>query len=147
MRAGAPRRRDVAVHGALRKSRPCFGLVELCGVSRVVLRPEGGLVLQGSTAGKKGVLEVVVEETADGGHVDVSKARQSARELRDDGTRPPAIDHSRSVMSWPFEELLQTDAACFLTVDCCGSSWPTPKCIVLKFRFHKQDRNGRLCKP
>lgn len=58
--------------------RPCFGVMELCGVSSVVLRPEGGLVLQRSAAREKGVLEVVVEQTADGGHVDVSKARQSA---------------------------------------------------------------------
>lgn len=61
--------------------RPCFGLMELCGVSSAVLRPEWGLVLQRSTAREKGVLEVVVEETADGGHVDVCKARQSAREV------------------------------------------------------------------
>lgn len=40
--------------------------------------PEGGLVLQRRAAREKGVLEVVVEQAADGGHVDVSKARQSA---------------------------------------------------------------------
>lgn len=43
-----------------------------------MFRAEGGLVLQGSTAREKGMLEVVVEQAADGGHVDVSKARESA---------------------------------------------------------------------
>lgn len=51
----------------------------LCGryAGRPVLRP-GGLVLQWVAARKKRVLEVIVEEAADGGHVDVSKARESA---------------------------------------------------------------------
>lgn len=43
-----------------------------------MLRPEGGLVLQGSAAREEGVLEVVVEQAADGGHVDVRKAGETA---------------------------------------------------------------------
>lgn len=35
-------------------------------------------MLQGSAAREKGVLEVVVEQAADGGHVDVSEAREPA---------------------------------------------------------------------
>lgn len=42
---------------------------------------EGRLVLQGGPAREKGVLEVVVEHAADGGHVDVSKARETTREV------------------------------------------------------------------
>ena len=36
--------------------------------------PERRLMLQGGTPGEEGVLEVVVEQAADGGHVDVGKA-------------------------------------------------------------------------
>lgn len=43
-----------------------------------MLGPEGGLVLQGSAAREERVLEVVVEQAADGGHVDVGKARESS---------------------------------------------------------------------
>lgn len=35
-------------------------------------------MLQRGAAREKGVLEVVVEQATDGGHVDVGKARQSA---------------------------------------------------------------------
>jgi len=59
----------------------CLHPAELGGdadTSRTVFRPEGGLVLQGSAPREKGVLEVVVEQAADGGHVDVRKARQPA---------------------------------------------------------------------
>lgn len=42
---------------------------------------EGGLVLQGGPAREEGVLEVVVEHAADGGHVDVSKAREATGEV------------------------------------------------------------------
>lgn len=42
---------------------------------------EGRLVLQGGPAREEGVLEVVVEQAADGGHVDVSKARETTREV------------------------------------------------------------------
>lgn len=45
---------------------------------RTVLRPEGGLVLERGAAGEESVLEVVVEEAANGGHVDVGEARQAA---------------------------------------------------------------------
>lgn len=38
-----------------------------------LLGPEWGLVLQRGTAGEEGVLQVVVEQAADGGHVDVSE--------------------------------------------------------------------------
>lgn len=53
----------------------------LCGdtnASWTLFGPEGGLVLQGGAAREKGVLEVVVEQAADGGHVDVSETRESA---------------------------------------------------------------------
>lgn len=43
---------------------------------------EGGLVLQGGAAREEGVLEVVVEHAADGGHVDVSEARETTGEVR-----------------------------------------------------------------
>lgn len=46
--------------------------------SRTVFRPEGGLVLKGSTAREKGVLEVIVEQAANGGHIDVCKSRESS---------------------------------------------------------------------
>lgn len=35
---------------------------------------EGGLVLQGGPAREEGVLEIIVEHAADGGHVDISEA-------------------------------------------------------------------------
>lgn len=38
-------------------------------------RAERRLVLQGGASGEEGVLEVVVEQTADGRHVDVCEAR------------------------------------------------------------------------
>lgn len=38
-------------------------------------------MLQGGPAREEGVLEVVVEHAADGRHVDVSKARETAREV------------------------------------------------------------------
>lgn len=47
-----------------------------------MFRTEGRFVLQGIAAGKKGVLEVVVEQAADGRHVDVSEAGQAAGEIR-----------------------------------------------------------------
>lgn len=54
-----------------------IGHVELqVNTSRTVVC-EGRLVLQGGPAREEGVLEVVVEHTADGGHVDVSKAREA----------------------------------------------------------------------
>lgn len=59
----------------------CFGPMELWGeaaTSRTVFRPEGGLVLKGSTAREKGVLEVIVEQAANGGHIDVCKSRESS---------------------------------------------------------------------
>lgn len=43
---------------------------------------EGQLVLQGRPAREEGVLEVIVEHAADGGHVDVSKAGETTREVR-----------------------------------------------------------------
>lgn len=72
--------------------------------SGAVLRPEGGLVLQGSTAREKGVLEVVVEQAADGGHVDVSKARESAREVGGVVVRPeetPELTVEDALRLWP----------------------------------------------
>lgn len=50
------------------------------GAGRTVVR-EGGLVLQGGPPREEGVLEVVVEHAADGGHVDVSKARKATGEV------------------------------------------------------------------
>lgn len=50
------------------------------GAGRTVVC-EGGLVLQGGPAREEGVLEVVVEHAADGGHVDVSKARKATGEV------------------------------------------------------------------
>ena len=57
-------------------------------VGGTVLGAEGGLVLQGSTAGEEGVLEVVVEQAADGGHVDVSEAGEAAGEVGGVVVRP-----------------------------------------------------------
>lgn len=45
-------------------------------------------MLQGGAAGEEGVLEVVVEQTADGGHVDVGKARETAGEVGGVVVRP-----------------------------------------------------------
>lgn len=45
-------------------------------------------MLQWSTAWEKGVLEVVVKQAADGGHVDVSEARKPAREVGGVVVRP-----------------------------------------------------------
>ncbi len=55
---------------------------------RTVFGPEGGLVLQGSAAREEGVMEVVIEQTADGGHVDVSEAWQAAWEVGGVVVRP-----------------------------------------------------------
>lgn len=43
-----------------------------------LLGPDGRLVLQGCASGVEGVLEVVVQQTAEGRHVDVSKAGETA---------------------------------------------------------------------
>lgn len=54
-----------------------IGEVELpVNASRTVVC-EGRLVLQGGPAREEGVLEVVVEHAADGGHVDVGEARET----------------------------------------------------------------------
>lgn len=45
-------------------------------------------MLQGGAAREEGVLEVVVEQAADGGHVDVRKARESAGEVGGVVVRP-----------------------------------------------------------
>lgn len=38
-------------------------------------------MLQRSASGEEGVLQVVVQQAADGGHVDVRKAREAAGEI------------------------------------------------------------------
>ena len=38
-------------------------------------------MLQGGPAREEGVLEVIVQQTAEGGHVDVSETRQAAGEV------------------------------------------------------------------
>lgn len=38
-------------------------------------------MLQWSASGEEGVLQVIVEEAADGGHVDVRKAREASGEI------------------------------------------------------------------
>ncbi len=43
-----------------------------------LLGPDGRLVLQGCTSGVEGVLEVVVQQTAEGRHVDVGEAGETA---------------------------------------------------------------------
>lgn len=45
-------------------------------------------MLQRGTPREKGVLEVIVEQAADGGHVDVSKAGESAGEIGGVVVRP-----------------------------------------------------------
>lgn len=45
-------------------------------------------MLQGGATREEGVLEVVVEQTADGGHVDVGKAREAAGEVGGVVVRP-----------------------------------------------------------
>lgn len=54
------------------------GAVRRCSDPKGSVQARRGLVLQRSAAREKGVLEVVVEQAANGGHVDVSEARQSA---------------------------------------------------------------------
>jgi len=44
-------------------------------------------VLQGGAAGVESVLEVIIQETADGGHVDVRETRESPGEVRGVVTR------------------------------------------------------------
>lgn len=46
-----------------------------------LLGPDRRLVLQGCASGVEGVLEVVVQKTAEGRHVDVGKAGKTAREV------------------------------------------------------------------
>lgn len=53
-----------------------------------LLGPEGRLVLQWGAPGEEGVLEVVVEQAADGGHVDVGEAREAAGEVGGVVVRP-----------------------------------------------------------
>lgn len=50
-----------------------------CGAG--LLGPDGGLVLQGGSSGVEGVLEVVVQQTAQRRHVDVGEAGKTAREV------------------------------------------------------------------
>lgn len=68
-----------------------LGAVELWGkadTSRNVFRSEGGFMLQGSAPREEGVLEVVVEQAADGGHVDVGKAWETTWEVGGVVVRP-----------------------------------------------------------
>lgn len=46
-----------------------------------LLGPDRGLVLEGCASGVEGVLEVVVQQTAEGRHVDVGEAGETAREV------------------------------------------------------------------
>lgn len=46
-----------------------------------LLGPDGRLVLQGRASGVEGVLEVIVQQTAEGRHVDVGEAGETAREV------------------------------------------------------------------
>lgn len=52
------------------------------------LGPHGRLVLQRGASREEGVLQVVVEQAADGGHVDVGEARQAAGEVGGVVVRP-----------------------------------------------------------
>lgn len=45
-------------------------------------------MLQGRTTGEEGVMEVIVEQTAEGRHVDVSETRQTAGEVGGVVVRP-----------------------------------------------------------
>lgn len=45
-------------------------------------------MLQGRASREEGVLQVVVEQAADGGHVDVGEAREAAREVGGVVVRP-----------------------------------------------------------
>ncbi len=46
-----------------------------------LLGPDGRLVLQGCASGVEGVLEVIVQQTAEGRHVDVGEAGETAWEV------------------------------------------------------------------
>lgn len=59
-----------------------------CSVRQKRVQARGGLVLQRSTAREEGVLEVIVEQAANGGHVDVSKAWETAGEVGGIVVRP-----------------------------------------------------------
>lgn len=74
---------------------------------RSVLRRERGLVLQRSAAREEGVLEVIVEQAANGGHVDISKARESAGEVGGVVVRPeetPELSVEDVLCLWPAEK-------------------------------------------
>lgn len=63
-----------------------------------LLRPERGLVLKWCAARIERVLQVVVEQAANGGHVDVRKAREAAGEIcrvvkRAEQTTELAVEH------------------------------------------------------
>lgn len=61
---------------------------EVHGSGAGLLGPEGRLMLQWGAPGEEGVLEVVVEQAADGGHVDVREAREAAGEVGGVVVRP-----------------------------------------------------------
>ncbi|MGH0134449.1 UNVERIFIED_CONTAM: hypothetical protein FKN15_013537 [Acipenser sinensis] len=46
-----------------------------------LVHPEGGLVLQGGSSGVEGVAEVVVQQTAERGHIEVREPAEASGEM------------------------------------------------------------------